>query len=141
MQIRLCESGSANQAPTCHLPCPPTSLPCRQGMQQLAALAEAGHQALLNADTRRLAQLMNDNFRLRRQLYGDVVVGSDSLAMVEAAASVGAAAKLTGSGGAVVALCPDGESQAERLREACRQRGLECVAVEVGPVLHVADDP
>lgn len=83
---------------------------------------------------------MRGNLRLRRHLYGDAVVGADSLEMAEVAASVGAAAKLTGSGGAVVALCPEGDAQAAALREACRQRGLECVAVQVGPQLHAATD-
>ena len=107
-------------------------------MRQLAALAEQGRQALASADAHQLAWLMRDNLRLRRELYGDAVVGAASLAMVEAAASVGAAAKLAGSGGAVVALCPEGEAQAARLRRACAKRGWQCVAVEVGPSLHQA---
>jgi len=105
-------------------------------MGQVAALAAQGRQALERRDYRQLAELMSQNFRLRRQLYGDAAVGAASLAMVEAAGSVGAAAKLTGSGGAVVALCPDGKEQAERLRAVCRQRDLECVPVDVGPALH-----
>lgn len=113
----------------------------RRGMQQVAALAGAGRAALEARDWSRLAELMRENLRLRRQLYGDAVVGADSLEMAEAAASVGAAAKLTGSGGAVVALCPEGDTQAAALQQDCRQRGLECVAVQVGPQLHaIADD-
>lgn len=105
-------------------------------MSRIADLAVQGRDALLQPDWRRLAALMSQNFRLRRQLYGDAVVGAASLAMAELADSVGAAAKLTGSGGAVVALCPEGEAQAGALREACRQRGLCCLPVEVGPQLH-----
>ena len=108
-------------------------------MRQVAALAQQGRQALeQQRDSRQLAQLMRENFRLRREIFGAAVVGAASLAMVQAAASVGAAAKLTGSGGAVVALCPDGERQAARLREACHHAGFECVAVQVGPVLYTA---
>lgn len=107
-------------------------------MQQVAALAEQGVKALRQRDAHRLALLMNENLRLRRLMYGDAVVGADNLAMVEAAASVGAAAKLTGSGGAVVALCPEGPHQAERLWQACEQRGLACEEVVVGPALHAA---
>lgn len=83
---------------------------------------------------------MRHNFSLRRQLYGDAVVGAENLAMVAAAESVGAAGKLTGSGGAVVALCPEGDAQAERLRATCAAAGFECVPVEVGPLLYQAAD-
>ncbi|KAI3433636.1 hypothetical protein D9Q98_003445 [Chlorella vulgaris] len=108
----------------------------RQLMQQLAALVPAGVRALQQQDTQQLANLMQQNFILRRQIYGDAVVGAANLGMVEAAAAVGAAAKLTGSGGAVVALCADGEQQAVQLRAECQQRGLACEDVVVGPVLH-----
>ena len=40
---------------------------------------------------------------------GDDVLGSVNIKMVEVARSVGASSKFTGSGGAVVALCPDGK--------------------------------
>ena len=106
-------------------------------MPALASLADQGLEALQQRDHARLAALMDDNFRLRRQLFGDAALAA-SLPLVETAQSVGAAAKLTGSGGAVVALCMGGESQVGRLRQACRQRGLECVEVEPGPVHHIA---
>ncbi len=51
---------------------------------------------------------------------------------------MGAAAKLTGSGGAVVVLCPGGEAQERRLAEACAKEGFLCVKAEVGPVNVVA---
>lgn len=52
-------------------------------------------------------------------MFGDDVLGSMNISMVEVARSVGAAAKFTGSGGAVIAFCPDGPSQVKRLEEAC----------------------
>lgn len=107
-------------------------------MLQIAALAGQGVQALRQRDAQRLASLMSDNFRLRRRIYGDDVVGAASIGLAECAASVGAAAKLTGSGGAVVALCPGGPQQADRLHEACAARGIACEAVRVGPTLHPA---
>ena len=109
-------------------------------MQQVATLAQAGRMALDQRKLHVLAALMSRNFRLRRQLYGDAVVGAQNLAMVATAESVGAAGKLTGSGGAVVALCPEGAEQAERLRAACAAAGFECVPVQVGPALHHAYD-
>lgn len=109
-------------------------------MGQIAALAEQGQRALLAGDLEQLAALMRRNLRLRRQLYSDAVVGAASLAMAELAESVGAAAKLTGSGGAVVALCPRGEQQEAALRAACEARGLACVRAELGPPLHPLSD-
>ena len=111
---------------------------CRQGMQELAALAFEGREALQAGDAHRLAGLMRRNFELRRTVLGDAVVGAANLATVAVAHSVGAAAKLPGSGGAVVALCPDGAEQADALAAACAQAGLLCERVEVGPVLHWA---
>jgi hypothetical protein len=48
-----------------------------------------------------------------------------------------AAAKFSGSGGAVVALCAEGGEggeMAEDLQAACREEGFTCVRVRVGPV-------
>lgn len=44
-----------------------------------------------------------------------------------------AAAKFTGSGGAVVVFCPQGESQAQRLQERCSKEGFVMVKVAIGP--------
>ncbi len=60
------------------------------------------------------------------------------LGRMQVAESVGAAAKLTGSGGAVVVVCPEGHAQELRLAEACSTEGLACVKAEVGPVNVVA---
>ena len=52
----------------------------------------------------KIHQLINENFALRRKLYGDKAVGRDNIEMVELARSLGAAAKFPGSGGAIVIL-------------------------------------
>jgi len=49
-------------------------------------------------------------------MFGDAALGDTNLSMIATARSVGAAAKFTGSGGAVVALCPDGQQQEQRLQ-------------------------
>lgn len=46
-----------------------------------------------------------------------------------------AAAKFTGSGGAVVVLCPNGDSQAAKLQELYSQKGFVMVKVNIGPAL------
>lgn len=59
-----------------------------------------------------------------RQTFGDEVLGALNLKMIEVARSVGAAAKFTGSGGAIVAFCPEGPDQVKRLEDACQNAGF-----------------
>lgn len=46
-----------------------------------------------------------------------------------------AAAKFTGSGGAAVVFCPEGDLQAARLEELCSKEGFVMVQMIVGPAL------
>lgn len=46
-----------------------------------------------------------------------------------------ATAKFTGSGGAVVVFCPDGDSQAAKLEELYSKKGFVMVEMNVGPTL------
>jgi glucuronokinase len=57
-------------------------------------------------------------------MFGDSALGETNLAMIAVARSVGAAAKFTGSGGAIVALCPNGVQQEEQLQGEGRVRKL-----------------
>ena len=43
-----------------------------------------------------------------------------------------AAAKFTGSGGAIVVFCPEGTSQAQKLEQLCSKQGFLMVKVLVG---------
>ena len=133
--------------------------PCKV-IQQVRACREC----LERRDYTELAALMNANFDLRRRTFGDAVLGAVNLSMISTARSVGggcnclgscglsracvhgakrlhvaaAAAKFTGSGGAVVAYCPEGAAQEQRLRAASEAHGFTMVPVHVGPQLHVA---
>lgn len=109
-------------------------------MGSLAELALRGRAALEAGDLGELASLMNQNFALRRQLFGDEALGATNLEMVAVAVSVGAAAKLSGSGGAVVALCPEGPRQERLLAEACERAGFACERVEVAPPNFTVND-
>ncbi|MCO5562996.1 hypothetical protein L7F22_016632 [Adiantum nelumboides] len=108
-------------------------LSVRHCMEQVAELALQGQSALQNRNYQELARLMNLNFDLRRQMFGDDVLGAINIKMVEVARSVGAACKFTGSGGAVVAFCPDGSDQIKRLEEACKVAGFDMEEVLVAP--------
>lgn len=73
-----------------------------KAMERFAAIAEEGFKVIKAKNRGKLHLLMNENFDLRRKLYGDKVVGCDNIKMVELARDLGAAAKFPGSGGAIV---------------------------------------
>ena len=66
-------------------------------------------------------------------MFGDEALGEMNIDMVMTARLVGAAAKFTGSGGAVVAFCPEGSDQVKRLSEACDRKGFTMVPIQVTP--------
>ncbi|CAN8236427.1 unnamed protein product [Cochlearia groenlandica] len=102
-------------------------------MSEIAKLAEEGRIALLEKDYYKLKQLMNRNFDLRRSMFGDECLGEMNIEMVEVARKIGAAAKFTGSGGAVVVFCPEGTSQVKLLEEECRKSGFILEPVKLVP--------
>ncbi|CAK9265357.1 unnamed protein product [Sphagnum jensenii] len=105
----------------------------RSGMTEIAELAVRGRAALLKQDFNTFSELMNHNFDLRRCMFGDATLGKMNIDMVETARSVGAACKFTGSGGAVVAFCPEGFQQVKHLKEACEKKGFILEPLIVGP--------
>ncbi|KAJ4935957.1 hypothetical protein JOQ06_017482 [Pogonophryne albipinna] len=80
-----------------------------EAMKSFAELTDQARLALQDRDWRRLAQLMDQNFELRRSVYTDDCLGPGNLKMVLLARQFGSAVKLPGSGGAVVGLCLDEE--------------------------------
>ncbi|KAL7232660.1 hypothetical protein ACSBR2_010634 [Camellia fascicularis] len=102
-------------------------------MELVANIALEGRTALLEKNYTKFADLMNRNFDLRRAMFGDDALGALNIKMVETARSVGAAAKFTGSGGAVVAFCPNGPSQVKLLEDACQKVGFVIQPIEVVP--------
>uniref|UniRef100_A0A8D3DR34 Glucuronokinase with putative uridyl pyrophosphorylase n=1 Tax=Scophthalmus maximus TaxID=52904 RepID=A0A8D3DR34_SCOMX len=80
-----------------------------QVVEAMNTFAELTDQARLvcQKDWSRLAQLMDQNFELRRSVYTDDCLGPGNLKMVLLGKQFGSAVKLPGSGGAVVGLCLD----------------------------------
>jgi glucuronokinase len=68
-------------------------------------IADCGRQALLSRDHGELRRLVDRNFDARSRLYP---LDPRHVRMVEVARSLGASANYTGSGGAIVAVPPDG---------------------------------
>ena len=80
-------------------------------MKTWADLAEQVKTALLNGTPDAVGPLLDANFDLRCRIYR---IHPDNIAMVEGARSVGASAKFTGSGGAIVGTYRD-EAMYEKL--------------------------
>ncbi|KAJ8369240.1 hypothetical protein SKAU_G00092680 [Synaphobranchus kaupii] len=93
-----------------------------QAMKSFAELTDQARMALQCKDWARLADLMDQNFELRRSIYTDECLGPGNLKMVQLAREFGSAVKLPGSGGAVVGLCLDHEKLVE-LRNAFQEAG------------------
>jgi len=92
-------------------------------MKKFAGFAERGREAILAGDTRKLAELMNANFDLRRRI---MALKPGQIAMVEAARKLGAPCKFAGSGGAVVGLYTSAK-QCAALRDAYRKLGCKLI--------------
>ena len=99
-------------------------------MQQWAGMAHEGRQALINADPKRLGELINANFDLRTQMYKHLSPGN--LELVRAARSVGATAKFAGSGGAIVGTFED-DAHFAKLTEALTGVGAATIRPQVTP--------
>lgn len=109
-------------------------------MEEVAKIALDGRKALTERKCFELAKLMDHNFDIRRKMFGDEVLGSLNIKMIETARSVGAAAKFTGSGGAVVAFCPRGPEQVKLLENACLKAGFLIQPISVVPSLLAGED-
>jgi glucuronokinase len=81
-------------------------------MYQWAGLAHRVKDMILEGRGREIGPLLNENFDLRRRLYK---ISQGNIDMVEAAREVGASAKFTGSGGAIVGTYDD-DAMFEKLR-------------------------
>lgn len=97
---------------------------------RLAGVAREGAAALGARDVRRCAALFDENLALRRALLAPAGLPPSDEAAVSAVRGAGAAAKLAGSGGAVLACLRDGgggeAAEEAALRGACAAAGLRC---------------
>jgi len=73
-------------------------------MRYWAGLTDKVKRCLVKQQTEKIGELLNANFNRRRKIYR---LSEENLRMVEAARSVGASAKFTGSGGAIVGTYKD----------------------------------
>ena len=89
-------------------------------MRQWGALTDKALDAMKARDWAALSALMDENFDLRAKLYR---LSDGNLRMVKAARAAGASAKFSGSGGAIVGVCPD-DATFERLQTSLSKLGV-----------------
>jgi glucuronokinase len=100
----------------------------RAAMKTWAGLAAQTRDLLLAGRGREIGPLLDANFDLRKKLYR---ISEGNLRMVEIARSVGASAKFTGSGGAIVGTCRD-EAMFRDLTAALAPEGIEVIKPDIG---------
>lgn len=91
----------------------------RTVMQELAANARAGRDALVAGDGAAFRACVDRNFELRARVFA---IAAADRALIELGRKLGAGAKLPGSGGAVLFACRDAEHQGAVEAE-CRRAG------------------
>jgi glucuronokinase len=79
----------------------------RETIFRIAELATEGRSAVLTGDHGSFSSLMDQNFDLRRRIMS---ISEWDLALVDAARGLGASAKLTGSGGAIIGVVDSQET-------------------------------
>jgi glucuronokinase len=94
-----------------------------RAMAKFAQIAERGMNALREKNFEEVFNLVNANFDLRRELYGDRVVGFENIKMIESARNLGAAAKFPGSGGAALIVAK--EEKLDKVIESLRKLGYK----------------
>ena len=100
-----------------------------EAMREWAALAQETRDLMVAGKPERIGPLLDRNFDLRRSIYR---ISEGNIAMVEAARSVGASAKFTGSGGAIVGTY-EGEEMFDALREKLAPLGVDVIKPQIDP--------
>jgi glucuronokinase len=96
-------------------------------MTEWADLTQKTRDLLVAERGNEIGPLLDRNFDLRQSIYQ---LSEGNLAMVEAARSVGASAKFTGSGGAIVGVY-EGEEMFTALREKLERQGAQVIKPEI----------
>jgi len=92
-------------------------------MEKWAGYTESFREALQNQDYQTMHELINANFDLRRSL---IAITRGNIEMVEAARVVGASAKFTGSGGAIIGTYKD-EEMFQKLEKSLARKKIEII--------------
>jgi glucuronokinase len=100
----------------------------RAAMRAWAGLAAEARDLLLAGRGHELGPLLDANFDLRKKIYR---ISAGNLRMVEIARSIGASAKFTGSGGAIVGTYRD-QTMFRELVAALAPEGIQVIQPDIG---------
>ena len=98
-------------------------------LDEWANLAQQTRDLLVAGKGNQIGPLLDRNFDLRSQTYQ---LSSGNLAMIEAARAVGASAKFTGSGGAIVGTY-EGEEMFSKLKGVLELQGCKVFKPQIAP--------
>jgi glucuronokinase len=101
----------------------------RGAMEEWAAYAERGREALMKGDGAALGKLIDANFDLRASIY---TISQGNLDMIQTARSVGATSSFSGSGGAVTGTFED-DRMFRKLEESYAPMGIKVIRPKVNP--------
>ena len=96
-------------------------------MKFFAEMAENARECLINHETDKLGKIMNDNFDKRREIFP---ISRMNLEMITLARSVGASAKFSGSGGAIVGTYED-PKMFEKLKHSLSEIGAVVIKPQI----------
>lgn len=96
-------------------------------MKYFAEHADQARECLLNHQPEKLGKVMNENFDRRREIFP---INRMNLEMIDVARSVGASAKFSGSGGAIVGTYQD-EKMFLKLKEKMAEIGAVVIKPEI----------
>lgn len=94
-----------------------------RAMERWGQITEEFKTALNNRDAEMMHNLINENFDLRRSL---ISISKGNIEMVELARSVGASAKFTGSGGAIIGTYKN-EMMFSKLKDTLKNRDIKVI--------------
>ncbi len=98
-----------------------------KAMKEWGDLTMQFRQAMNEKDEERMHRLINRNFDLRKSL---IPISEGNMEMIQTARSVGASAKFTGSGGAIIGTY-FGEAMFEELKETMAKKEIEVIKPEI----------
>jgi glucuronokinase len=94
-----------------------------EAMRYWADLTDKAKQCLLEGKNHKLGALLDANFNRRKKIYR---ISQENLQMIDAARSVGAGAKFTGSGGAIVGAFQD-DKMFQQLKKELAKLKIKCI--------------
>jgi glucuronokinase len=100
------------------------------GMERLAKITKQALNHLKKKQIDKLPELFNQNFKLRRKMYGDEVIGKHNLEMIKLPRQIGLCSKFSGSGGAIIGIY-NNEEEFRQLEKLCQDKNFRIIKLKL----------